>query len=123
MNRLGILAAAAPRVIGGVAALAAIAFSPLAHADGGDQSDAEQAVTAIYNQVQRRCTPSMPPHLQSITWTSFTPASYGEGTIHDANSALGGSFTVSYFNPRVGPAQDGPAGRAYGQWGVNLEFC
>jgi hypothetical protein len=75
MNRLGILAAAAPRVIGGVAALAAITFSPLAHADSGDQSDAEQAVTAIYNQVQRRCTPSLPPNLQSITWTSFTALS------------------------------------------------
>jgi hypothetical protein len=111
------------RLIGGVAVFAAISFSPLAHADSGDQSDAEQAVTAIYNQVQRRCTPSLPPHLQSITWTSSTPASYGEGTIHDANSALGGSFTVSYFNPRVGPAQDGSAGRAYGQWAVNLEFC
>ena len=110
-------------LIAGVVALAAIMFSPLAHAETGDQSDAEQAVTAIYNRVQRGCTPSMHPNPQSITWDTFYPASGGEGRIHDTNPALGGSFKVSYWNPRVGPAQDGPAGRAYGQWAVDLEFC
>jgi hypothetical protein len=100
-----------------------IACAPLAQADDGDQASAEQAVTAIYNRVQRACTPSMAPHLQSIHWSRFYAASGGEGTIHDANSSLGGAFTVSYWNTKVGPAKDGPAGRAYGQWAVNLEFC
>ncbi|HXY66027.1 MAG TPA: hypothetical protein VEI45_17135 [Mycobacterium sp.] len=109
--------------IAGVAALAAITFAPSAHADSGDQSAAEQAVTAIYNQVQRGCTPSTPPHLQSISWDTFTPASSGSGRIHDANPALGGPFQVTWWNPRVGPAQDSPPFRASGQWGVNLEFC
>jgi hypothetical protein len=106
-----------------VTMLAALVVAPIASAESGDQADAEQAVTAIYNQVQRRCTPSMSPHLQSIRWDSFYPASYGTGVIHDANSALGGPFTVAYSNPRVGPALNGPAGRPYGQWSVNLEFC
>jgi hypothetical protein len=106
-----------------VAALAAITLSPLAHADIGDQASAEQAVTAIYNQGQRRCTPSMPPHLQSISWDSFTPASGGSGTIHDANSSIGGQFAVHYWNPQAGPAQNGAAGRASEQWNVDLQFC
>jgi hypothetical protein len=112
-------------LIAGVAVLAAITLSPIASAESGDQSDAEQAVAAIYNRVQRGCTPSLSPHLQSISWDTFYPASGGSGRIHDANSAIGGPFTVAYWNPRVGPAQDTPSAgfRAYGQWGVNLEFC
>jgi hypothetical protein len=102
---------------------AAVVCAPLARADSGDQASAEQAVTAIYNRVQRGCTPSMPPHLQSISWDTFYPGSGGSGRIHDANSSLGGSFNVAWWNPRVGPAQDSPPYRAYGQWGVNLEFC
>ncbi len=102
---------------------AGIACGPLAQADSGDQSAAEEAVTAIYNQVQARCTPSMPPHLQSISWDTFYPGSWGQGRIHDANPRLGGPFKAYWANPRVGPAQDGPAGRAYGQWNVDLEFC
>ena len=31
--------------------------------------------------------------------------------------------SVAYWNPKVGPAQDSPPYRGYGQWGVNLEFC
>lgn len=104
-------------------AAAAIICTPPAQADSGDQASAEQAVTAIYNQVQRRCTPSMAPSLQSISWESFNPASGGTGRIHDANPGLGGSFAVAYWNEKVGPAQDSPPYRAYGQWGVNLEFC
>jgi hypothetical protein len=110
-------------LIAGVAAIAAITFAPVAHADSGDQSAAEQAVQTIYSQVQRRCTPSMPPSLQSISWSRFYPASGGEGTIHDANPALGGPFQAYYTNPQVGPAKNSPPFRASGQWGVNLEFC
>jgi hypothetical protein len=102
---------------------ASLICAPLAHADSGDQSSAEQAVLAIYAQVQRGCTPTMTSHVQGITWSSFYPASYGEGRIIDATPGLGGPFTVSYTNPKVGPAQDSAAGRAYGQWSVNLEFC
>ncbi|OBB80064.1 hypothetical protein A5760_01245 [Mycobacterium colombiense] len=100
-----------------------IVCAPLAQAESGDRADAEQAVTAIYNQVQARCTPRTPPAFQSISWNDFYPAVGGTGRIHDANAGLGGPFKVSYRNPRVGPATDGPAGRAYGQWGVDLEFC
>ncbi len=111
----------------GVAALAAIALAPLAHAEVGDQSDAEQAVIAIYNQVQARCTPRMAPQFQSISWTQFYPRSFGEGRINDAHSSLGGPFRVNFFEPRFGSAQiqdtTGAAGRPYGQWGVDLQLC
>jgi hypothetical protein len=110
-------------LIGGMAAVAAIIFTPSAQAYDGDQASAEQAVKAIYDQVQRGCTPSTPPSLQSISWDHFTPVADGAGTIHDANPQLGGPFQVAYWNERVGPAQDSPPYRAYGQWGVNLEFC
>jgi hypothetical protein len=97
---------------------------PLAHADSGDQPAAEQAVTAIYDQVIPGCTMHHnTADIQSISWSSFYPASWGEGRISDANSALAGPFKVYYQNPRVGPAQDSAAGRAYGQWAVDLEFC
>lgn len=102
---------------------AGIASAPVAQAYPGDQADAEQAVTAIYNQVQRGCTPSTPPSLRSISWSRFDPDSGGEGRIIDAQQGLGGPFTVTYWNPKVGPAQDTPPYRGYGQWGVNLEFC
>jgi hypothetical protein len=102
---------------------AGIACAPVVQAESGDQSAAEEAVTAIYNQVQARCTPSMSPHLQSIAWDTFYPGSWGQGRIRDANPGLGGPFKAYWANPRVGPARDGPAGRAYGQWNVDLEFC
>jgi hypothetical protein len=102
---------------------AAITCAPLAQADVGDQTSAEQAVTAIYNRVQSGCTPQTPPRLQSISWNDFYPAVGGTGRINDANSSLGGPFKVSFRNPRVGPARDGAASRAYGQWGVDLQFC
>lgn len=100
-----------------------IACAPLVQADSGDQSAAEEAVTAIYNRVQARCTPRMQPNLQAINWNNFYPASWGEGRIVDANPSLGGPFEAYWANPRVGPAHDGPAGLAYGQWSVKLEFC
>jgi hypothetical protein len=101
---------------------AGIACAPVAHADSGDQASAEQAVRAVYSRIT--CgSPPMPMSLQSIQWDSFYPASGGSGRIIDANPALGGPFQVAWWNPRVGPAKDAPPFRAYGQWGVNLEFC
>jgi hypothetical protein len=109
-------------LIAGMAALAAITLAPIANADNGDQASAEQAVRAVYSRIT--CgSPPMPMSLQSIQWDSFTPASFGEGRIIDANPRLGGPFQVAWTNPRVGPAKDAPPFRAYGQWGVNLEFC
>lgn len=104
---------------------AALAVAPLAQADSGsaDQAAAEQAVTAIYNQVQAHCTPRTPPAFQGIRWSYFYPASWGQGTILDAHQGLGGPFKAYWTNPRVGPARDSSAGRAYGQWNADLEFC
>lgn len=102
---------------------AGIACAPLAHAETGDRADAEQAVRMIYNDVQARCTPSLRPSFQAITWENFYPGVGGQGRIQDANPTLGGPFRVLFTNPRVGPAQDNAVGRAYGQWNVNLEFC
>jgi hypothetical protein len=68
---------------------AGLVFAPLAHAETGDQISAEQAVTAIYKQVQRGCTPSLTSYLQSINWTEFYPRSYGEGRIVDGTPGLG----------------------------------
>jgi hypothetical protein len=110
-------------LIGATVALAAIGSAPSAQAYDGDQASAERAVTAIYNQVQPDARRAMPPSLQSISWDYFNPVAGGAGTIHDANPQLGGPFQVAYWNERVGPAQDSPPYRAYGQWGVNLEFC
>jgi hypothetical protein len=103
---------------------AGIACAPLAQAESGDQSAAEQAVTAIYNQVIPGCTSHHDVgNIQSISCDNFYPGVGGEGRIHDANSSLGGPFQAYYTNAKVGPAQDSPPFRAYGQWGVNLEFC
>lgn len=116
-------------VIAGALVATSVAASALAKGDNGDQASAEQAVTAIYNQVQARCTPRTPPAFHSINWDNFTPGSWGSGRIHDANPGLGGPFKVYWTNPRVGPARDGAAGRAYHgpdgntQWSVDLEFC
>lgn len=104
-------------LIGGLVALTAISLTaPAAHATPGDQTSAEAAVTAIYNQVQKACTPRMTPSLQSIVWGSFIAGSGGEGRIVDASPGLGGPFNVSY-------GATGVPYRPYGQWGVNLQFC
>ncbi|OBF78860.1 hypothetical protein A5791_12020 [Mycobacterium sp. 852002-51163_SCH5372311] len=103
---------------------AGIGCAPPAQADTGDQASAEQAVTAIYNRVIPGCTEHHNVgNIQSISWSRFYPASGGEGRIKDANSSLGGPFQAYYTNPRVGPAVNSPPFRAYGQWGVNLQFC
>lgn len=106
------------------ALVAVIVATPVAHADIGDQSDAEQAVTAIYNKVIPGCTSGHNVgNIQSITWDRFYEGSGGSGRIEDANSSLGGPFEVVYWNPRIGAAQDSPPFRASGQWGVDLQFC
>jgi hypothetical protein len=103
---------------------ASLIFAPLAHAEPGDQISAEQAVMAIYKQVIPGCTEGHDTaHLQSINWTEFYSRSYGEGRIVDYTKELGGPFKVYYEDPRYGPAVDNAAGRASGQWSVDLEFC
>ncbi len=95
--------------------VAAVAGAPVAYAEIGDQSDAEQAVTAIYNQVIPGCTLNHNVgNIQAISWDRFFEGSGGSGRIEDANSSLGGPFEVVYWNPRIGPAQDSPPFRAYG---------
>jgi hypothetical protein len=107
---------------GMAAALAATVLAPLVHADVGDQADAEAAVRAVYAEIT--CgSPPMPMHLVGIQWSRFAPASGGEGRIIDADPHLGGPFQVSYWNPKVGPAQPMRGYRPWGQWSVNLEFC
>ncbi|BBY44261.1 hypothetical protein [Mycolicibacterium celeriflavum] len=103
---------------------AGLLLAPMAHADTGDLASAEEAVYAVYEQVQAACTPSSPPQPRSITWETFYPGASGNGVVNDANEGLGGPFAIYYTNPRVGPANDDPSvGRAYGQWNVDLQFC
>jgi hypothetical protein len=82
---------------------------PVAHADAGDRSVAEQAVQQVYVQRQKVCTPSLPPQFKGITWDNFYPAAAGEGRIIDANPSLGGLFKAYWTNPRVGAAQSSPS--------------
>ncbi|HEY2501407.1 MAG TPA: hypothetical protein VGI68_08280 [Mycobacterium sp.] len=112
------------------AALAAgIACAPLAQADA-DTSNLDQIVAGVYNQVQARCTPSMPPSFQRIQWDAGMPyGGGGTGRIIDANPRLGGPFTVYWNlgpNPPAG-ARSVPAytssGAPHGYWDVTLEFC
>jgi hypothetical protein len=102
---------------------AGIACAQLAQAETGDQSDAAQAVATAYAQKQKRCTPSMTPQFQSISWDSFYPASFGSGSIVDANSHLGGPFKVYYTNPKIGPAISVGDKMAVGQWLIEFDFC
>jgi hypothetical protein len=94
---------------------------PVAYADPGDQASAEQAVHVAYDLVQARCTPSKAPAFQSISWQQFSPATFGQGTIHDAEPSLGGDFKA-YYNRPGGPQI--PRGVIkHGDWYVQLEFC
>jgi hypothetical protein len=108
-----------------VAAVAAIGIAGAApaHADTPTQASAESAVRTIYIQVQAGCTPTDPPHFQSITWDFFSTADPahigGTGRIHDANPALGGPFVATWDTGAPLP----PGARKVGQWDVNLEFC
>ncbi len=108
---------------------AGIACTPPARADA-DTSNLDQVVAGVYNRVQARCTPSMPPSFQRIQWDPGSPyGGGGTGHIIDASPSLGGAFTV-YWNlgptPPAGaisvPAQ-APNGSPHGYWDVTLEFC
>jgi hypothetical protein len=101
----------------------AIALAPLALADSGEQSVAEQAVRQVYEQRQKACTPDTLPEFKGIAWDSFYPAAAGEGRIIDTNASLGGPFKAIWTNPRVGPAQSFSDYIAVGQRAVELEFC
>jgi hypothetical protein len=101
--------------------VAALAFAPLAHADG-TQASLNDAVRQVYTQVQTRCTPNMPPNFQGIQLTGN-----GEGRIIDANPRLGGPFQYMWGPP----GSVGVPGATYhrvpaqpnGDWFINLEFC
>jgi hypothetical protein len=107
-------------ILTAVAAVAAITFAPSAYAENGDQNSATQAVESVYNQVQAGCTPRTPPSFQSISWSSFYPASFGKGVINDANPGLGGPFMAAWDTTTQTPA---PGWRRVGNWDVQLQFC
>lgn len=95
-----------------------------AYADAPTQASAESAVRSIYVDVQARCTPGLPPSLQSISWDFFSPTPVdgrigGTGVIHDADPHLGGSFIAIWDTGAPPP----PEARKVGQWDIALEFC
>jgi hypothetical protein len=105
--------------------VAAIVCAPSAHADG-DPSNLDQLVAQVYNQVQRGCTPRIPPQFQRIVWDGGRPTGQGgSGRIIDATPGLGGPFTA-----RWNPDPSAPAGARVvpalgnnGYWDITLEFC
>jgi hypothetical protein len=102
---------------------AGIACAPLAQADG-NSANLDQLVAQVYDQVQRRCTPTEPPQFQRIAWDSPPGGQGGSGRIIDADPALGGPFQV-YWNLGGGPfpgARVVPA-QPQGYWDIVLEFC
>ena len=109
------------------AAVAAIAVVTAAPASADDNaSNLDQLVANLYTQVQRGCTPNMPPSFRRIAWDNGGPTGQGgSGRIVDANPHLGGPFTA-YWN--IGPSA--PAGARVvpalgnnGYWDITLEFC
>lgn len=111
--------------LGGTVALVAIAFSPLAHADG-NASDLDQIVGRAYTDFQSHCTPSMSPQFQRIVWDGGRPTGQGgTGTIIDATRGLGGPFKA-YWNS--GPSHPPGAQRIVsadgnGYWDIEFDFC
>jgi hypothetical protein len=109
-------------LIGGVTAAAAITFAAPAHANGS-QASLTDAVRQVYNKVQTRCTPNMPPSFQSITTDG-----QGNGHIIDANPRLGGEFNYMW-GPNGSPGVPGAqyyrvdADDGNGIWFIALEFC
>jgi hypothetical protein len=100
-------------LIAGVAALAAITFAPIAHADG-NAANLDQLVGQAYTQFQHGCTPSMTPQFQRIQWDSI-----------DGTQGLGGPFKV-YWNLGNGPfpgAQKIVPAQPQGYWDIVFEFC
>ncbi len=102
---------------------AGLGCAPLAQADG-TQASAEQAVRSVYNQVQARCTPRMPPSFQSISWDSFN-GNVGTGRINDATPGLGGPFWIGWDNTNAAamPGYFKVPAQPQGYWDVKLEFC
>lgn len=103
------------------ATLAPVAPAPAAHADGSPSLNA--AVAQVYNKVQSRCTPNMPPRFQSIQLTGD-----GHGRIIDANPRLGGEFDymkVPNGSPGVPGAQyfRVDANDGSGIYFIALDFC
>jgi len=108
-------------VLVAVRTMAVVTAAPV-HADGS-QASLFDAVRQVYNQVQSRCTPSMPSHFQNITTDG-----QGHGHIIDSNPSLGGPF--NYLRGANGsPGTPGfqyhtvPADDGNGIWYIDLQFC
>jgi hypothetical protein len=107
-----------------IIAAAAMAFATAApaHADG-TLASLNDAVRKVYTQVQSHCTPSMPPHFQSISVDG-----QGHGRIIDTNPSLGGPFNY-LWGPNGSPGTPGaqyhmvPADDGNGIWYIDLQFC
>jgi hypothetical protein len=108
----------------GVAAALAVATAAPAHAHG-NHSSLNAAVQQVYNQVQSRCTPNLPPKFQRIEWTGHHDGNLGQGRIVDANPRLGGPFSYMWSlnpaSPGVGYHME-PA-QPEGYWAIRLDFC
>ena len=68
-----------------------------------------------------QATRNAAPAVQSISWSNFFPDNGGQGTVHDADSRLGGDFTAYYSRP--GHFSPPPGGFAIGSWFINFLFC
>ena len=102
------------------AMVALVVCAPVAHADPGDKAAAEQAVTTAYNTKQPVCAPNAHPQLRSINWLGFTPGSWGQGHVVDADQLLGGEFETFY--DQSGQAAI-PGAMHVGPWAVRFDFC
>src|SRR5438270_225048 len=111
-------------LIAGAAALAAITFIPIAHADG-NTANLDQIVGQAYTDFQSHCTPSMTPQFQRIIWNKPPTGQGGTGTIVDARQSLGGQFTVSWSpdNSRTADAQKIVPAQPQGYWDIAFQFC
>jgi hypothetical protein len=111
-------------LIAGVAALAAITFTPIAQADG-NTDNLDQIVGQAYTDFQKHCTRTMAPLFQRIVWNNPPTGQGGTGTIIDANRALGGPFTVSWSpdNSRTPDAQRIVPAQPQGYWDIAFQFC
>jgi hypothetical protein len=128
MRKLMIAAGAAiafAPLIGGMVAVAAIAFDPLAQADA-DASNLDQIVAQAYTQFQSHCTPNMTPQFQRIVWDQgYASGGGGHGRIIDGTQGLGGPFSA-WWN--IGPSRPPGAQKIVpaqpsGYWDITFEFC
>lgn len=112
--------------VGVLAAVMAVgvACAPPAQADG-KTTNLDQIIGDLYTQVQRRCTPEIPPSFQGIQWAPADPTGGGgTGRIVDATPGLGGPFQVWWNlgpNPPVGYRSVSADGLGY--WDIEFEFC